>query len=190
MDEISVRLGMGRPSEQGWAQIVLRYRDRASRRKRAWPEIGPPHDSFLKASALLACEGLLPKGGQTVGAILSNTSWLATIVGTVLCMGLGFFWYNPKFPTGKAWAEGAGVSLEPPDEFPALAMGLNTLGLFLAAIFVGAMPVGVSILAILAYGVLNTSGGLFAGKSVTVGLVHIGYWLVGMVLILIANAIF
>ncbi len=124
-----------------------------------------------------------------MGEILANTNWVATIVGTVLCMGLGFFWYNPKFPTGRIWADGAGVSHEPPEDFPALAMGLNTLGLLLAAIFVGAMPVGASILAILAYGVLNTSGGLFAGKTATVGLMHIGYWLVGMILVLIANAI-
>ncbi len=125
-----------------------------------------------------------------MGEILANTSWLATILGTILCMALGFFWYNPKFPTGKIWADGAGISHEPPDEFPALAMGLNTLGLFLAAILIGAVPVGVSILAILAYGVLNTSGGIFAGKSMNVGIIHIGYWLVGMCLVLIANAIF
>ncbi|MEL6571646.1 MAG: DUF1761 domain-containing protein [Pseudomonadota bacterium] len=125
-----------------------------------------------------------------MGEILANTSWLATILGTVLCMALGFFWYNPKFPTGKIWAEGAGVSPEPPEAFPALAMGLNTLGLFLAAILIGGVPVGVSILAIVAYGVLNTSGGLFAGKAAQVGVIHIGYWLAGMVLVLIANAIF
>jgi len=62
-----------------------------------------------------------------MGGILANVSWLTVIVSTVLCMGLGAVWYNPKFPTGKIWANGAGVSGEAPDEFPALAMGLNTL---------------------------------------------------------------
>ncbi len=124
-----------------------------------------------------------------MGDILASTSWLAVIVGTIACMALGFFWYNPSFPTGKIWAEGAGVSPEPPDEFPALAMGLNTLGLFLAAILIGAVPASVAILAILAYGVLNTSGGLFAGKSASVGVIHIGYWLVGMVLVTLAHSV-
>lgn len=115
--------------------------------------------------------------------ILANISWLTVIVSTILCMGLGAIWYNPKFPTGKIWAEGAGVSAEAPDEFPALAMGLNTVGLLLAAIFVTSVSIPTAILAILAYGVLNTSGGLFAGKSASVGLMHIGYWLAGLVII-------
>ncbi len=124
-----------------------------------------------------------------MGEILANTSWLAVIVGTVACMALGFFWYNPKFPTGKIWAEGAGVSPEPPEDFPALAMGLNTLGLFLAAILIGGVSTSVALLAILAYGVLNTSGGLFAGKTASVGLIHIGYWIAGLVLVTLSHAI-
>lgn len=124
-----------------------------------------------------------------MGEILANTSWLAVIVGTVACMALGFFWYNPKFPTGTIWAEGAGVSPEPPEDFPALAMGLNTLGLFLAAILIGGVSTSVALLAILAYGVLNTSGGLFAGKTASVGLIHIGYWIAGLVLVTLSHAI-
>jgi hypothetical protein len=124
-----------------------------------------------------------------MGDIISNTSWLAVIISTVICMGLGFVWYNPKWPTGKIWADGAGVSGEPPEVFPAVAMGLNTLGLFLAAIFVGAVSMPVAICAILAYGVLNTSGGMFAGKSMNVGLIHIGYWLVGMFVITIVHSV-
>ena len=123
-----------------------------------------------------------------MGEIISNISWLAVILSVVLCMGLGFVWYNPQWPTGKIWAQGAGVSDAAPDAFPALAMGLNTLGLFLAAVFVGFVPMSTAVLAILAYGVLNMSGGLFAGKSVTVGLIHIGYWLAGLVIITIVHA--
>ena len=124
-----------------------------------------------------------------MGAILANTSWLAVIVSTVLCMGLGFVWYNPKWPTGKIWAEGAGIPADAPDDMPALAMGLNTLGLLLAAIFVGAMPTGAAILAILAYGALNTSGGLFAKLSANVGMIHVGYWLAGLIIIKVVHAI-
>ena len=121
--------------------------------------------------------------------IVANISWLAVILSTIACMGLGFLWYNPKSPTGKIWAEGAGVSPEPPAEFPALAMGLNTVGLFLAAIFVGAVPFTSAILAILAYGVLNTAGGLFAGKTAMVGVMHTGFWLVGMLVVTIIHAV-
>ena len=64
-----------------------------------------------------------------------------------------------------------------------MARGLNTIGLFLAAVFVGMVSVQVAVMAILAYGVLNTSGGMFARKSMSVGLVHIGYWLICMALI-------
>ena len=123
-----------------------------------------------------------------MGGILANVSWLTVIVSTVLCMGLGAVWYNPKFPTGKIWANGAGVSGEAPDEFPALAMGLNTLGLLLAAIFVSSVAIPTAILAILAYRVLNTSGGLFAGKTASVGLMHIGYWLTGLVIITVVGS--
>ena len=124
-----------------------------------------------------------------MGAILANTSWLAVIVSLVLCMGLGFAWYNPKSPTGKIWAEGAGVTGDGPDINMGLAMGANTLGLLLAAIFVGGVGLSVAILAILTYGALNTAGGVFAGKSVNVGLMHIGYWLVCAVLTAILHAI-
>ena len=124
-----------------------------------------------------------------MGLILAETSWLAVIVSLVLCMGLGFAWYNPKSPTGQIWAEGAGVAGDEPDINMGLAMGANTLGLLLAAIFVGGVGLSVAILAILAYGALNTAGNLFAGKSVNVGLIHIGYWLVGAVIITIIHAI-
>ena len=123
-----------------------------------------------------------------MGMILANTSWLAVIVSLALCMGLGFVWYNPKWPTGKIWAEGAGVAESSGDDMPPLAMAMNTIGLFLAAIFVGGVGASTAILAILAYGALNTAGGLFAGKSVNVGLIHTGYWLVGMILITIVHA--
>ena len=121
-----------------------------------------------------------------MGEILANTSWLAVIISLVLCMGLGFVWYNPKSPTGAIWAKGAGVTGEP-DTNMAVAMGANTVGLLLAAIFVGGVGTSTAILAILAYGALNTAGGLFAGKSLSVGLIHIGYWLVGMVIISVVH---
>ncbi|AKS46907.1 Protein of unknown function [Octadecabacter temperatus] len=124
-----------------------------------------------------------------MGMILANTSWLAVIVSLVLCMGLGFAWYNPKSPTGQIWMKGAGVTEDSPPVDMGLAMGMNTLGLFLAAIFVGGVGFSASILAILAYGALNTAGGLFAGKSVNVGLMHTGYWLVGAIIITLVHAI-
>ena len=124
-----------------------------------------------------------------MGEILANTSWLAVIVSLVLCMVLGFVWYNPKWPTGKMWAEGVGMTDTDADNMPPLGMAMNTLGLLLAAIFVGGVGASTAILAILAYGALNTAGGLFAGKTVNVGIIHTGYWLVGMILITIVHAV-
>ena len=124
-----------------------------------------------------------------MGMILANTSWLAVIVSLMACMALGFVWYNPKWPTGKIWVEGVGMTDASADNMPPLGMAMNSLGLFLAAIFVGSVGPSVAILPILAYGALNTAGGLFAGKSVSVGLIHTGYWLVGMILITIVHAI-
>ncbi len=123
-----------------------------------------------------------------MGEILTNTSWLAVIVSLVMCMVLGFVWYNPKWPTGKIWVEGVGIK-DPPPNAMTTGMAFNTLGLFLAVIFVGSVPTSVAILAILAYGALNTAGGVFAGKSMNVGLIHIGYWLVGMVIITMVHGV-
>lgn len=124
-----------------------------------------------------------------MGMILANTSWLAVIVSLMACMVLGFVWYNPKWPTGKIWAQGVGLADSTEDNMPPLGMAMNSLGLFLAAIFVGHVGVGTATLAILAYGALNTAGGIFAGKSASVGAIHTGYWLVGMIVITIVHAV-
>ncbi|MGB0798756.1 MAG: hypothetical protein ACPGRD_05510, partial [Planktomarina sp.] len=74
-----------------------------------------------------------------------------------------------------------------PTDIPPMGMVLNTVGLLLAAIFVGAVGPQVAILAILAYGALNCAGYVFAGKPISVGLVHMGYWFVAMVLVTLAH---
>lgn len=127
------------------------------------------------------CQITPTKKGQKMGEIIANANWLAVIVGTVLCMVLGFLWYNPKSPTGQIWA--AGINTAAPADIPPMGMVMNTIGLLLAAIFVGAVGWSVALLAILAYGALNVTGNIFAGASAKVGLVHTGYWLVAMVIV-------
>lgn len=118
-----------------------------------------------------------------MGDILANANWLAVIVSLVVGMAMGFVWYNPKFPIGKIWAEGTGVG-DAPEGPMAVPMGLNTLGLLLLAIFVGATSgaKALGLLGLAAFGVLQTSGNMFAGKPISVGLIHIGYWLVCFIL--------
>ena len=126
-----------------------------------------------------------------MGDILANANWLAVIASLVVGMVLGFIWYNPKFPTGKIWAEGAGVSPEPPEEFPVVPMALNTLGLILLALFVSATSgmMAVGLLGLCTFGVLLTSGHMFGGKPISVGVIHIGYWLVTFILMGVVQGI-
>lgn len=124
-----------------------------------------------------------------MGMILSNANWIAVIITLVAGMGLGFFWYNPKFPTGKMWAEGVGVSGES-DNMPMMGMALNTLGILMLALLSGSMGFSMAIFVIVTFGVFLSAGYIFAGKSLNVGIVHTGYWLAIWVVGYIMHSIF
>jgi len=125
--------------------------------------------------------------------ITANVSWLAVIVGAVLSMGLGFLWFNPKSPIGKIWAEGVGVGLTPPEKFPALAMAMNTLGLFSMSWFVGVTATNNALLTVIlgtvAFSLLNGAHTLFSGSSKGAALVTMSYWLIALVLMILSQGI-
>ena len=126
--------------------------------------------------------------------ITANVSWVAVAVGAVASMILGFIWFNPKMPLGRAWAEGTGVGLEPPENFPALAMGMNTLGVFLVSWFVGVTAANNAlltvILATLGFSVWVGGNVLFSGNSKGAMAVTSSYWIVSVLLMIISQAIF
>ena len=125
--------------------------------------------------------------------ITANVNWLAVIVGMILSMGLGFVWFNPKSKLGKIWAEGVGVGLSPPEKFPALAMGMNTLGLFLMSWFVGVTATNNAlltvILATVAFAMLNGAHTLFNAATKGAAAVAMSYWLVALLLMIASQGL-
>ncbi|WDR04483.1 DUF1761 domain-containing protein [Devosia rhodophyticola] len=125
--------------------------------------------------------------------ILTDVSWIAVIVGTIAAFFVGWLWYSPML-FGKTWAAGNGVELGSAASMPMMAMGLQFVGLFLVAWFVGVTAVEsrllTFILAVLGFGVLQASGGLFARKPQAVVLIDFGYLIVASILMFIAQAIF
>ena len=127
-----------------------------------------------------------------MGEITANVSWLAVIAGAVVSFLVGWAWYGPLF--GKGWAEGVGVELGNASDMPMGAMGLQALGLLLMSWFVGVTAASnlllTVILATVAFTVLGMSGAMFRKQSTYARNVDAGYWIVALVVMIIANAIF
>ena len=125
--------------------------------------------------------------------ITTGVSWIAVIVGAVAAFGVGWLWYSEKL-FGKTWAEGNGVALGSASSMPMAAMATQAAGLFLVSWFVGVTAVSshllTFILAVVGFTLLMASGAKFAGKSMTVVRIDVGYWLVAAVVMFIAQAIF
>ena len=71
---------------------------------------------------------------------MTEVSWLAVAVATVLSFMLGGIWYNPRV-FGARWAEGAGVDLESADAGKHAVKALSTqfVSTLLLAWLLGAM---------------------------------------------------
>ncbi|WDR01645.1 DUF1761 domain-containing protein [Devosia algicola] len=124
--------------------------------------------------------------------IVTNVNWMAVIVGTIVAFIVGWLWYSPML-FGKTWAAGNGVELGSAASMPIKAMVLQFVGLFLIAWFVGVTAVEsrllTFILAVIAFGVLQASGGLFAKKPQAVVLIDFGYLIAASVVMFLAQAI-
>ncbi|MCY3565893.1 MAG: DUF1761 domain-containing protein [Gammaproteobacteria bacterium] len=71
---------------------------------------------------------------------MSEVSWLAVIVATVLSFMLGGLWYSPRV-FGARWAEGCGVDLESEDagKHAVKALSVQFVSTLLLAWLLGAM---------------------------------------------------
>ncbi len=125
--------------------------------------------------------------------ITSNVSWIAVIVGAVAAFIIGGLWYSPKV-FGTKWAEGSGLKDWESGDVPASAMVMNFIGLLLMSWFVSVTAANGAlltvILATLAFTVLAMSGGMFIRQSAYARNANAGYWVVALVVMVIANGIF
>lgn len=128
-----------------------------------------------------------------MGELTQGVSFLAVIVGAVVAFLAGWLWYSERL-FGKKWAEGVGVELGSASDMPMGAMGLQALGLLGMSWFVGITAAHnmllTVILATLAFTVLGMSGAAFRKQSDYARSVDAGYWLVALVIMILANAIF
>ncbi len=128
-----------------------------------------------------------------MGEIMTGVSWLGVVVGAVVAFLLGWLWYSPML-FGPKWAEGSGVKMNTADKMPVEAMAAQGLGLLLMSWFVGVTATNNAlltvILATVAFTVLQWSGNTFSGKTAYARNVDAGYWIVSLVVMIIAQGIF
>ena len=125
--------------------------------------------------------------------LTNGVSWAAVFAGAVVAFLVGWFWYSARL-FGKGWAEGVGVELGAPDSMPMGAMAMQAIGLLLMSWFVSVTAASnllmTVILATVAFTVLGAGGATFRGNSTYARNVDGGYWLVALVIMIIANGIF
>lgn len=125
--------------------------------------------------------------------LTNGVSWIGVIVGAVAAFIAGWIWYSPKV-FGKRWAEGNGIEMGAASEMPVGAMVSQALGLFLMSWFVGVTAASNAlftvILATLAFTVLAYSGALFVKRNGFSRNVDAGYWILALVVMIIAQGIF
>lgn len=123
----------------------------------------------------------------------AEVNWLAVAVGTLVTFLVGWLWYSPKMFL-KKWAEGSGVSSEPPEKMPVLSMFFQILALLLLAVVIGITAVAnaliTAILAILAVAVFTLSNGAWSQKSGYAMGVDFFYVIVSGVLMIVCQGIF
>ena len=125
--------------------------------------------------------------------LTTNVSWTAVIVGAIVSFLVGWLWYSPKL-FGTKWAEGVGVELGDASEMPMGAMAYQAVGLLLMSWFVGVTAANNAlltvILATVAFSLMLMAGGKFARHSSYANHVNAGFWLISLVIMVIANGIF
>lgn len=124
--------------------------------------------------------------------LTANVNWLAVIVGALVAFFVGWLWYSPML-FGKKWAAGNGIEMGTASSMPIAAMVLQAVGLLLVSWFVGVTAVSSAlltfILAVVAFGVMNISTGLFAKKPKAVVLIDFGYLLVAAIVMFLAQGL-
>jgi len=125
--------------------------------------------------------------------ILTGVSWIGVVVGAVAAFLVGWLLYSPML-FGKQWAAGNNVEMGSASNMPMGAMAAQAIGLLLVSWFVGVTAVESKlmtfILAVIAFGVLQASGSMFAKKSNTVVAIDFSYLIAVAVVMFIAQMIF
>lgn len=119
--------------------------------------------------------------------LVTNISWWAVGISTVISFMLGGFWYSPAL-FGKKWAEGVGVEMGSGSTQPVPALVLQLIGTFLLAWLIaladatGSYPAAVLI--VLSITVLLIAANLFSEHSLYSSLVQ-GLFVVVMAVIMV-----
>lgn len=123
----------------------------------------------------------------------ANLNWIAVLVGTAAAFLFGWLWYSPAL-FGRRWAEGSGISPEPPEKLPAFAMLAQILALFLLALVIGATAatnaLATATIAVLASAGFVVSGGAFINKSGFALMVDAGYIILAGAIMIVCQGIF
>jgi Protein of unknown function (DUF1761) len=124
--------------------------------------------------------------------LTAGVSWIGVIVGFAVSFLLGWLWYGRLFR--KTWAEGVGVPLEGPAEFPVFAMVTQVLGTFGLAWLFGITAAGnkllTIILVVLTIILLIVSNGKYAQKSNAAVTIEATYILAMAVIMFLGQMIF
>ena len=127
-----------------------------------------------------------------MGELTTDVSWMAVIVGAIASFLLGWLWYSDRL-FGEKWAEGVGTELGKVRANVG-ALVAQIVGLFLMSWFVSVTAASnllfTVILATLAFVILAQSGAMFRGQSTYARWVDAGHWILSLVLMIVANAIF
>ena len=125
--------------------------------------------------------------------LTTNVSWIAVIAGAVVSFLAGWLWYSPML-FGPKWAKGLGIEMGTANDMPFGAMASQMIGLLLMSWFVAVTAANnlllTVILATIAFTILAYSGGMFAKQNAYVRNVNAGYWIISLVIMILANAIF
>jgi hypothetical protein len=128
-----------------------------------------------------------------VQEIIAGVSWAGVLAGAIAALLVAWVWYSLKV-FGAKWAEGSGVSLGSARDMPTGPLIVQFVGLFLMSWFVGVTAVNYAlmtvILATAAFCVMYYANGMFGQRSAYARGVDVGYWIVALVIMVIAQAIF
>ena len=125
--------------------------------------------------------------------IFTGVSWAGVFTGAIVAFLFGWLWYSDRM-FGAKWREGSGIEGDGNGDMRYGPMVTILIGLFLMSWFVGVTAVGSAlltvILATLAFTVLAYAGGMFAQRSAYARNVDAGFWILSLVIMIVAQAIF
>jgi hypothetical protein len=132
--------------------------------------------------------------------ILADISWIAVLIGVILNMALGAFWYSPSF-LGPQWVEAHGFRMEEMRHSPLNYVGAIFISLVTSLViagityYFGINRIGLAVLTgfWLWLGLIATSqfsGVIWSKKPFKVFLIDAAYYLVSTVMLFVLFSFF